>query len=62
MSSMLPLSTWQYGVSWPIITTVADQAVYLLWKCLFVCLFVGMHASNLLFTLCTNDPPRILVR
>ena len=42
MSSMLPLSTWQYGVSWPTIAAVADQAVYLLWKCLYVCLWVCM--------------------
>ena len=42
MSRMLSLSTRQYGVSWPTIAALADQAVYLLWKYLFVCLWVCM--------------------
>jgi len=36
MNSMLPPSTRQQGASWPTIETAVDQAVYLLWKCLFV--------------------------
>jgi hypothetical protein len=60
MSSMLTPSTRQRGVPWPTITTAPDEAIYLLWKC--VCLFICVHVSNLLFTLCPNDPPRILVR
>jgi hypothetical protein len=60
MSSILPSCTRQHGLSRPTVKTAALSSDLFTVE-MFVCLFICVHVSNLLFTLCPNDAPRILV-